>query len=46
MGYVLYASGRPAEARPYHVRAANMRGEDEKGPEAAVLQALDAREKK
>jgi tetratricopeptide (TPR) repeat protein len=46
MGYVLYASGRPAEARPYLVRAANMRGEDEKGPEAAVLQALDAREKK
>lgn len=45
LGYVLYASGQPAEARPYLQRAANMR-EDEKGPEHAVLEAMDAKEKK
>jgi len=46
MGYALYASGRADEARPYLVRAANMRGEGEKGPERAVLAAMDALEKK
>ncbi len=46
MGYVLYASGRAEEARPYLVRAANMRAEGEKGPERAVLATLDPREKK